>query len=93
MAAEQQPQHMGIILLWPVFKAGEVHCDTEGHEPAAPLHGAVLGGDDGQLVSGLFYWHRKGAHGTSISFVVGLDRRPQGSCEGCVKTQTNENTD
>lgn len=35
-------------------------------------------------------WHGKGVHGTSISSVVGLDRRQQA---GCVRTQINENTD
>lgn len=52
--AEQQPQHMEIILLLPVSKAGEAHCDTEGHETPVPLHEAALGGDEGQLLSGLF---------------------------------------
>lgn len=75
---------MGIALLLPVFRAGEVHCDGEDHGTPAPLHEAVVGGDDGQLLRGLFCWHTKGVHGSSTS------RRP---CAGCVKTQINENTD
>lgn len=94
--AEQQPQHMEIILLLLVFKAGEVHCDAEG--PETPLHEAVLGGKHqcesfpwwsvGQCF--VLLWHSRGVHGTSISSVVRLDRRPHA---GCVKTQINENTD